>query len=64
MARKALIVEDEEDMGTLLAEALRRWGFEPTLLLEGGGAVAWTRQHRPDLILLDLMLPDRDGYEI
>jgi DNA-binding response OmpR family regulator len=64
MARKALIVEDEQDMGTLLGEALRHWGFEPTLLLEGRGAVAWTRQHQPELILLDLMLPDMDGYDI
>src|SRR5262249_25499557 len=45
-------------------EALRRWGFEPTLLLEGAPAVAWARQHQPELILLDLMLPDVDGYDI
>jgi CheY-like chemotaxis protein/anti-sigma regulatory factor (Ser/Thr protein kinase) len=64
MLRKALIVEDEEDMGSLLVETLRRWGFDATLFLRGGNAVAWTRQHRPELILLDLMLPDVDGYEI
>jgi CheY-like chemotaxis protein/anti-sigma regulatory factor (Ser/Thr protein kinase) len=64
MLRKALIVEDEEDMGSLLVETLRRWGFDATLLLRGRNAVAWARQHRPELILLDLMLPDVDGYEI
>ncbi len=64
MLRKALIVEDEEDMGELLAQTLRRWGFDSTLLLRGGPAVPWTRLHLPDLILLDLMLPDLDGYEI
>jgi two-component system OmpR family response regulator len=64
VVRKALIVEDERDTGELLAEILRRRGFEPTLLLEGKPAVPWIRAHRPDLVLLDLMLPDRDGYEI
>jgi CheY-like chemotaxis protein len=64
MGRKALIVEDEQDMGLLLADALRRWGYEPTLLLQGIPAVAWAQEHQPDLILLDLMLPDIDGYDI
>jgi two-component system, OmpR family, response regulator len=66
MARKALalIVEDEAATGDLLAEHLRRWGFEPTIMHEGGSAVSWTHLHHPDLILLDLMLPDLDGYDI
>jgi two-component system OmpR family response regulator len=64
MVRKALIVEDEKDTGQLLAELLRRWGFEPTLLQEGKPAVAWVRQHQPELILLDLLLPDADGFSI
>ncbi len=64
MVRKALIVEDERATGELLAEIVRRRGFESTLLLEGKPAVPWVRTHRPDLVLLDLMLPDRDGYEI
>jgi CheY-like chemotaxis protein/anti-sigma regulatory factor (Ser/Thr protein kinase) len=64
LACKALIVEDEPDTGGLLAEILRRRGCDSTLLLEGKPAVPWTRQHRPDLILLDLMLPDVDGYNV
>jgi len=66
MARKALalVVEDEAATGELLAEHLRRWGFEPTIMHEGGSAVSWTHLHHPDLILLDLMLPDLDGYDI
>lgn len=64
MSRKALIVEDERDTGELLAEILHRRGFEATLLLEGRPAVPWVHAHRPELILLDLMLPDRDGYDI
>jgi DNA-binding response OmpR family regulator len=64
MNRKALIVEDERDTGELLAEILRRRGFDPTVMQEGKPAVSWSYQHQPDLILLDLMLPDIDGYEI
>jgi CheY-like chemotaxis protein len=61
MVRKALVVEDEVDTGQLLAEHLRRWGFEPTVLNEGHPAVPWVREHHPDLILLDLLLPDIEG---
>jgi two-component system OmpR family response regulator len=64
MNRKALIVDDEEEICLLLAEHMRRWGFEPTLLLEGKDVVEWVRKNRPDVILLDLMLPDIDGYSI
>ncbi|HEV3256010.1 MAG TPA: ATP-binding protein [Gemmataceae bacterium] len=64
MTRTALVVEDDEDIAQLLAVYLRGWGFEPTLLPTGEPAVPWTRDHWPDLILLDLMLPDRDGYDI
>jgi CheY-like chemotaxis protein/anti-sigma regulatory factor (Ser/Thr protein kinase) len=64
MTRKALVVEDERETGELLAEVLRRHGFEPHVLTEGKPAVPWVRLNRPELILLDLMLPDRDGYDI
>lgn len=64
MTRKALVVEDEKDTGFLLAEHLRRWGFEPTVLEEGKNAVAWARSNQPALILLDLLLPDMDGFSI
>jgi CheY-like chemotaxis protein/anti-sigma regulatory factor (Ser/Thr protein kinase) len=64
MIRKALIIDDEIELGQILAEHLRRWGFEPTILTEGKDAVAWVRKEKPGLILLDLMLPDIDGYSI
>lgn len=64
MAGKALIVEDETDTGLLLAEILRQQGFEPTVLAEGKPAIPWVRQHRPELILLDLMLPDVQGFQV
>ena len=64
MAAKALVVEDEPETGQLLAEILRRRGYEPTVMTEGKPAVIWTQENRPELILLDLMLPDIDGYDI
>jgi CheY-like chemotaxis protein/anti-sigma regulatory factor (Ser/Thr protein kinase) len=64
MVRKALIVEDEPDTGVLLAEVVRRHGLEPTVLTEGKPAIPWTRTHRPEIILLDLMLPDVEGFSV
>src|SRR5437588_10752521 len=64
MGSQALIVEDELATGCMLVEYLRSWGFEPTLLQEGKPAVPWVRNHKPDLVLLDLMLPDMDGSDI
>lgn len=64
MSRKALIVEDDLPAGQLLAEILKRLGFEPTLFAQGAGAVDWVRQNQPELVLLDLMLPDVSGFDI
>src|SRR5687767_14065597 len=64
MVRKALVVEDEVELGDLLAEHLRRWGYEPTVHNEGKHVVDWVRTYKPDLVLLDLLLPDMDGFSI
>src|SRR5439155_12213379 len=64
MIRKALVVEDDVVLAELLAEVLRRMSFEATTLHEGKHAVEFARKNQPDLILLDLMLPDISGYDI
>src|SRR5690348_2499385 len=64
MARKALVVEDDVVLADLLAEVLKRMQFEPAVLNEGKDAVEFVRKNHPDLILLDLMLPDANGYDI
>jgi len=64
MTGKILIVEDEEKLGSLLSDYLQQAGFEPHQLTNGLEAVPWVRDQRPELILLDLMLPGRDGLEI
>jgi two-component system, OmpR family, response regulator BaeR len=59
-----MIVEDEEKLATLLGDYLKQAGFDTEWLAEGTGVVSRVREGRPDLILLDLMLPGRDGLEI
>jgi two-component system, OmpR family, response regulator BaeR len=59
-----LIVEDEPKLAALLADYLKASGFQTALLADGMEVVVWVREHKPDLILLDLMLPGRDGMDI
>ena len=59
-----LIVEDETRLASILADYLHASGFASHHLAEGLGVAAWVREHRPDLILLDLMLPGRNGMDI
>jgi DNA-binding response OmpR family regulator len=60
----ALIVEDEPDMADVLARICRLRHFDSHILHEGNPAPAWVREHHPDFVLLDLMLPDRDGFSV
>jgi two-component system response regulator BaeR len=62
--KKILIVEDEPKLAALEADFLRNAGFETHSIADGLAVVPWVRQNAPDLILLDLMLPGRDGLEI
>ncbi len=62
--QRILIVEDEERLASIVADYLRASGFAALWQAEGGGAITRIREERPDLILLDLMLPGRDGIEI
>jgi DNA-binding response OmpR family regulator len=64
MPRNVLIVDDERDTREILASLVQARGYE-SIQLDSGGAVAdAVRAHKPDLILLDLMLPDVDGFAI
>lgn len=64
MTEKILIVEDEPKLAALLADYLKASHFEVFTLLEGTGVETWVRENKPNLILLDIMLPGRDGMEI
>ncbi len=61
---KILIVEDEPKLASLLSDYLRASGFEPSCLGDGSEVVPCIRENKPDLVLLDLMLPGRDGIEV
>lgn len=61
---RILVVEDEPRLARVLAEYLERAGFAPQVLGDGAAVVPWVRAHAPDLVVLDLMLPGRDGLEI
>lgn len=61
---KLLIVEDDTDILQLLKYNLETAGFEVTTAKDGYTALSLARQHHPDLIVLDLMIPDLDGFEV
>ncbi|MHB1015670.1 MAG: response regulator, partial [Desulfurivibrionaceae bacterium] len=59
-----LIVEDEPKLAGVLRDYLRQAGFKTFWIANGSAVVPWVREHAPALILLDLMLPERDGMDI
>ena len=61
---KVLIVEDEADLSGLLHYNLQAAGFEVQIASNGASAVALARAFHPDLVLLDVMLPDISGTEV
>ena len=61
---KILIVEDEIELAQVMAKYLEAEGFEVYQLYQGIGIVEWVLQHKPDVILLDWMLPGKDGISI
>ena len=64
MARKVLIVEDENNIAELLHLYLEKEGFETEVASDGGKGVELFRSFRPDLVLLDIMLPVMDGWSV
>ena len=61
---RILVIEDEQDLGTLLEYNLRADGHEAEVVGTGAAGVSKARSWKPDLILLDLMLPDIAGGEV
>lgn len=64
MTERILIVDDEPDIVELLEYNLRQHGYTVSTARDGASALAEVRRQRPDLILLDLMLPDVAGTEV
>src|SRR3989440_8374325 len=61
---RVLVVDDEEHITELLAMGLGFNGFDVERAASGRAALDAVEQHRPDLIVLDVMLPDLDGFEV
>jgi len=63
MAKKILVVDDKKELRTLLKQYLSQEGFDVVLAEDGQKALFVARQEKPDLIILDLMMPEMGGYE-
>jgi DNA-binding response OmpR family regulator len=61
---RLLVVEDDPTINRALADRLAAEGFEVVRALDGPSALAAEEEHRPDLVLLDVMLPGIDGLEV
>jgi len=64
MAKKVLIADDEQNIVISLEFLLKREGFEVIVAGDGEAALQMIAEHRPDLVLLDVMMPKRNGYEV
>ena len=63
MQKTILVVDDEERLVTLLTAYLHHEGFRVVSAANGRDALFVSRREKPDLIVLDLMMPELDGYE-
>lgn len=63
-AIRIVLVEDDEELAELVADYLRDSDFDVSVIADGGMAEAAIRRIDPDLVILDLMLPNKDGLQI
>jgi two-component system response regulator MtrA len=61
---RVLVVDDDPALAEMLGIVLRNEGFEPVFVADGEQALAAFRDHRPDIVLLDLMLPGMSGIDV
>jgi PAS domain S-box-containing protein len=62
--KQVLVVDDNRDAANTMALLLRKWGHEVNMAYDGNEALTAADTYKPDLILLDIGLPGRDGYEV
>ncbi|MCC6700595.1 MAG: response regulator [Fluviicola sp.] len=63
-SKKILIVDDEPNIVLSLDYLVRKKGYEPFIARNGGEAISIAKEQFPDLVILDIMMPDIDGYEV
>lgn len=64
MAKKILIVDDEPNIVISLEYLMKKEGFEVAVATDGDAALAMASSFRPDLMLLDVMMPKKSGFEV
>ena len=64
MKKSVLIVEDEMILANILIEYLQKNGFQTKHIASGSKVIPWVKENKPNLILLDLMLPEMNGKQI
>ena len=62
--RKILIIDDDPKLNTLLKEYLTKFGFETTSAIHPVEGLRLIKKNQPDLIILDIMMPEMDGFEV
>lgn len=63
MQKRVLIAEDNNDVREMMTLMIEMYGYQPLEAENGAAAVEKTRQYHPDLILMDIMMPEMDGIE-
>lgn len=64
MSKKILFVEDEPTLQKAISEVLTQEGFQVFSALDGEKGIEMIKTEKPDLVLLDLILPKKDGFEV
>ena len=64
MARKVVVVDDEKPIADILEFNLKKEGYDVYCAYDGNDAVDLIYEEEPDIVLLDIMLPGRDGMEV
>lgn len=64
MSKKILIIEDEEIISSLLKKKLETEGYEASIAGNGNEGLKQMKTNKPDLILLDIIMPEKGGFEV
>lgn len=64
MALKILVVEDDKFLRDLITQKLAREGYDVVSAVDGEDGIIKVKEHKPDIVLLDLILPGIDGFEV
>lgn len=64
MKQKILIIEDEKVLSELLEKKIKKEGYEVSIAVDGKDGLELMKKEKPDLVLLDIIMPKMDGFEV